>query len=130
MLEFFGHPFSSYTQKVLIALWADDTDFKYRMIEDPENTVNVSSVSFWELAIKRAAGKLEIDLPALVRGARDQNLEFLAFHEGHALEVARLPDIHRDPFDRALIAKSRFEPLILVTHDTTVSRYGENVMLI
>lgn len=37
MLEFFGHPFSSYTQKVLIALWADDTDFKYRMIEDPEN---------------------------------------------------------------------------------------------
>ena len=100
------------------------------LIEDPENTVNVSSVSFWELAIKRAAGKLEIDLPALVRGARDQNLEFLAFHEGHALEVARLPDIHRDPFDRALIAQSRFEPLILVTHDTTVSRYGENVMLI
>ena len=37
MLEFFGHPFSSYTQKVLIALWADDTDFNYRMVEDPEN---------------------------------------------------------------------------------------------
>ena len=36
-LQFFGHPFSSYTQKVLIALWADDTDFTYRMIEDPEN---------------------------------------------------------------------------------------------
>jgi glutathione S-transferase len=36
-LEFFGHPFSSYTQKVLIALWADGTDFDYRMIEDPEN---------------------------------------------------------------------------------------------
>ena len=36
-LEFFGHPFSSYTQKVLIALWADGTDFNYRMIEDPEN---------------------------------------------------------------------------------------------
>lgn len=36
-LEFFGHPFSSYTQKVLIALWADRTDFNYRMIEDPEN---------------------------------------------------------------------------------------------
>ena len=37
MLEFFGHPFSSYTQKVVIALWADGTDFNYRMIEDPEN---------------------------------------------------------------------------------------------
>ena len=37
MLELFGHPFSSYTQKVLIALWADGTDFNYRMIEDPEN---------------------------------------------------------------------------------------------
>ena len=36
-LEYFGHPFSSYTQKVLIALWADETDFNYRMIEDPEN---------------------------------------------------------------------------------------------
>ena len=36
-LEFFGHPFSSYTQKVLIALWADDTQFNYRMIEDPAN---------------------------------------------------------------------------------------------
>lgn len=36
-LQFFGHPFSSYTQKVLIALWADGTDFNYRMIEDPEN---------------------------------------------------------------------------------------------
>jgi glutathione S-transferase len=36
-LELFGHPFSSYTQKVLIALWADGTDFNYRMVEDPEN---------------------------------------------------------------------------------------------
>src|SRR4029078_5640948 len=36
-LEFFGHPFSSYTQKVLIALWADDTPFNYRMVEEPEN---------------------------------------------------------------------------------------------
>ena len=36
-LEFFGHPFSSYTQKVLIALWADETPFNYRMIEDPAN---------------------------------------------------------------------------------------------
>ena len=36
-LEFFGHPFSSYTQKVLIALWADGSDFTYRMVEDPEN---------------------------------------------------------------------------------------------
>ena len=37
MLEFFGHPFSSYTQKVLIALWADGTEFNYRMVEDPAN---------------------------------------------------------------------------------------------
>ena len=37
MLEFFGHPFSSYTQKVLIALWADGTDFNYRMVDEPEN---------------------------------------------------------------------------------------------
>ena len=37
-LEFFGHPFSSYTQKVLVALWADGTEFNYRMIEDPANT--------------------------------------------------------------------------------------------
>ena len=41
MLELFGHPFSSYTQKVLIALWADGTDFDYRMIEDPENMAEV-----------------------------------------------------------------------------------------
>jgi len=49
---------------------------------------------------------------------------------GPASEVARLPDHHRDPFDRALVAQARFEPMRLITHDRAVAAYGDGILLV
>ena len=92
-------------------------------IAEPDNLVYVSAVSIWEIVVKLNLGKL--DLPADWAGV----LENEAFRKlpvtwDHALEVARLPNLHRDPFDRLLLAQAKSENLILVTHDDAVLQYN------
>ena len=92
-------------------------------LEEAENEVFVSVVSGWEIAIKRALGKLEApdDLEAAIRM---QGFEpfLMTFH--HAAEAGSLPPHHRDPFDRMLIAQAQAEGLVLVTRDPDIPRYG------
>ena len=92
-------------------------------IETPENLCSVSAASIWEIAIKTALGKL--DVPADIEELLGRE-GFLALGVSaeHAWEVARLPPIHRDPFDRMLIAQCRLEGLTLVTHDTSLGGYA------
>jgi PIN domain nuclease of toxin-antitoxin system len=92
--------------------------------------VYVSSVSIWEAAIKVANGKLEADIVVLT-----DNIELSGFIElpvfaKHAMQLARLPDIHRDPFDRMLIAQAMSEPLRLLTADSQIAHYSELVDLV
>jgi PIN domain nuclease of toxin-antitoxin system len=54
----------------------------------------------------------------------------LPFTDMHAVAVARLPDHHRDPFDRALIAQAHAEPLYLITHDQMVAAYSGDILLV
>lgn len=100
-------------------------------IQDPGNTVLVSSASGWEIATKHRLGKLEIrdwnpaDLPGDLR--RDR-MEVLPISLEHALQAGSLEGPHRDPFDRILIAQSRVEELPVVTRDPVFGEYGVDVI--
>ena len=92
-------------------------------IADARNDVYVSAVSAWEVAIKRALGKLVApnDLEAMITSEGFSPLP-ITFH--HAESAGALPPHHADPFDRMLIAQAQSERLILVTRDACIPRYG------
>jgi PIN domain nuclease of toxin-antitoxin system len=90
---------------------------------DPANAVYVSAVTVWELTIKVGIGKLSLPLDELEAAIAESGFGELSVTSAHALEVRHLPLIHRDPFDRLLVAQARHEGLTLVTRDTTMRRY-------
>jgi PIN domain nuclease of toxin-antitoxin system len=87
--------------------------------------VYVSSASIWEAAIKVSIGKLEVDVNQLVAEIENGGFHELPVSATHAAMVAQLPDIHRDPFDRILVAQALCEPLRLLTADRILSGYSE-----
>lgn len=89
--------------------------------------VLISAVSVWELEVKRLKGKLTAphDLLDRIEGAGFRLLDLTA---DHALDAARLPPHHRDPFDRLLVAQAQAEAATLVTHDQALSAYDVPVM--
>ena len=99
----------------------------HQAILDPDNEVFVSVVAVWELAIKRASGKLQApeNLEASVTGQGYANLP-VTFQ--HAEIAANLPLHHRDPFDRMLIAQAQAEGLTLVTDDSQIPLYQIPIM--
>ena len=83
----------------------------------------VSVASIWEIAIKRALGKL--DAPwSLTQTLGEAGFEELPITAFHAEQAGSLPLLHRDPFDRMLVAQAQAEGLILVTRDANIPRYG------
>lgn len=102
------------------------------ILEASDGPAFVSRASQWELAIKIANGKLEMDLPRFTRQVVPDGFEWLEIKSEHLLAVAELPvfDGHKDPFDRLLIAQSLTEPLILLTADAKLARYGSTVRVI
>ena len=92
--------------------------------------VYVSSASIWEATIKTGIGKLEVDVQQLAAEIENSGFKELAISAKHAAAVARLPDIHRDPFDRILIAQALCEPLRLLTADAILSGYSELVEVV
>lgn len=98
-----------------------------RMIGEPRNQVLVSAASIWEISIKQAKGMLEApeDLEALVE---DEGFTKLPISLFHGQQAGKLPEIHRDPFDRMLIAQTQAEGLELVTADGIIPQYGVRVV--
>lgn len=95
--------------------------------------VRLSAASVWEATIKHARGKLPlpVDLTELVATShRDAGMTRLAIDDRHALAVADLPALHRDPFDRLLIAQALVEGLTLVTADEQVRAYDVPVLAV
>jgi PIN domain nuclease of toxin-antitoxin system len=95
--------------------------------------VRLSAASVWEATIKHASGKLPlpVGLTELVAtSARDAGITRLAIDDRHALAVAALPALHRDPFDRLLIAQAIVEGLTLVTADEQVRAYDVPVLAV
>ena len=91
-------------------------------ITDGQNTVFVSAVTAWEIAIKRAIGKLRLR-GDYQQGLRQYRFTPLPISTEHALVVEHLPHHHSDPFDRLLIAQAQLEKLTLVTRDDRFADY-------
>lgn len=92
--------------------------------------VYVSSASIWEATIKAGIGKLEVDVNQLVAEIENSGFQELPISAKHAAMVAQLPDVHRDPFDRILIAQALSEPLRFLTADGILGVYSELVEVI
>lgn len=84
----------------------------------------ISVASVWEVAIKHRIGKLSIDPVTFRDQSRAVGGTLLAINDAHAIETARLPDIHADPFDRLIIGQARIEGLMAVSSDDRWSRYS------
>ena len=96
------------------------------MVAAPENELFLSAASAWEIAIKHGIGRLELPehpdryVPDRMRRS---GVDGLPIAHAHALHVARLPPLHRDPFDRMLVAQANTEQLPLITVDEAVMEY-------
>ena len=115
-----------------IALWwLCDTpelpDAVREVVQDSDNFVYVSAATIWEIAIKRALGKLEIG-DEYVSEIAAQGFVELPIRWEHAKRVEALPMLHRDPFDRVLIAQAQALGLTLVTTDGMIRKYSVNVL--
>ena len=91
-------------------------------ISDGRNLVFVSAATIWEIRIKQALGKLDIP-EDFQRALEGESFEMLDITFAHAYAVGDLPDHHRDPFDRMLIAQAGVEGLTLITRDARFSQY-------
>lgn len=92
-----------------------------RQVIDAAPRRTVSAVTFWEIALLVSLGRIEAD-PRLF--GVPQGVELLPVLPGHCQELTGLPQLHRDPFDRMLIAQARAEGLLLVTRDSKIATYG------
>ena len=102
------------------------------LIEDPANEVYYSAASIWEIAIKSALRRKDfrVDVPALLAALPRMGFVELPVTGVHAARVVQLGNIHRDPFDRLLVAQSVVEPLTLLTNDRLLARYGEGIRVV
>ena len=95
------------------------------LIERPETELIVSAASLWEVAIKSGLGRTDfsVDPRVLRRGLLENGYAELDVTGAHATAVDLLPPIHKDPFDRILVAQAQIEGLTLLTTDEIVARY-------
>ena len=95
------------------------------MLADPHNEPMFSSASLWEIAIKSGLGRddFQVDARLLRRGLLDNGYGELPVASEHAVAIDGLPPIHKDPFDRLLVAQSMVEGITLLTNDPLVAQY-------
>jgi PIN domain nuclease of toxin-antitoxin system len=114
-----------------LLLWAADdaarlSDEARALINAPESELFFSVASIWEIAIKRGLGRedFQVEPRVLRRGLLDNGYIELAIVSEHAVAIDTLPNIHKDPFDRLLVAQAMVEGIILLTSDDRVFEYG------
>jgi len=102
------------------------------LIEDPANTLWFSAASLWEITIKRGLRRSDfrVDAEVLRRGLVENGYEELSITSTHAMAVGYLPAIHKDPFDRILVAQAECEGALLLTADNWVAKYSAPIRLI
>ena len=96
-----------------------------RLMRDTANTLYFSTASIWEISIKlsRPRKDLAIDVQEWRAGLLDNGYQELVITSLHAMDVRNLPDLHKDPFDRLLLAQAMREDLTLVTADALLASY-------
>jgi PIN domain nuclease of toxin-antitoxin system len=119
------------------ALWAVDTEGLLppqivSALTDIRNTVFVSTVTIWEIAIKSAlrrhAGKLPVPAGEALYKFREAGFQMLDITPEHAVAVENLPLLHADPFDRLLVAQALSEPMRLVSRDRHIAMYSDTFL--
>ena len=102
-----------------------------RLIEDPASELVYSAASLWEVAIKKGLGRedFRVDPRVLRRGLLEHDYTELVVTGAHAVAVDTLPPIHKDPFDRLLVAQAQIEGITLLTVDELVGRYPGPIQL-
>lgn len=95
------------------------------LLEAPENQLLFSAVSLWEIAIKRGLGRadFQVDPRVLRRGLLDNGYVELAITSEHTVSIDGLQPLHKDPFDRILVAQATVEGIILLTADALIAQY-------
>lgn len=96
------------------------------LLGDPRHELLFSAASLWEIAIKRGLGRADfrVEPRVLRRGLLDNGYLELAITSAHAVSVDSLPALHKDPFDRLLLAQALCEGVTLVTADSQLATYG------
>ena len=99
------------------------------LMSDPENELFFSVASLWEIVIKNGLGRKDfrVDPRMLRRGLLDNGYNELPILSEHAVAIGTLPPIHKDPFDRLLVAQAMVEGIILLTSDAYVAEYPGSV---
>ena len=95
------------------------------LIDNPENELLFSAASLWEVAIKRGLGRddFKVDTRLLRRGLLDNGYGELPIVSDHVVAIESLPALHKDPFDRVLVAQATVEGITLLTTDSLVAKY-------
>lgn len=96
-----------------------------KLLNDPRNELLFSAASIWEIAIKTTLGRedFRVEPRVLRRGLLDNGYAELPITSQHAVSIDGLPPLHRDPFDRLLLAQALSEGIALVTGDAQLARY-------
>lgn len=98
-----------------------------KLLADPDNEIFLSAISAWEIAVKQGLGKLMLAEPAAVWVPKYREahlLRELPLDEVSALQVMRLPSLHRDPFDRMLVCQAIVHGLAIVSPDPLIAQYS------
>ena len=102
------------------------------LIDDPDNELLFSAASLWEVAIKSGLGRhdFKVDARLLRRGLLDNGYGGLPIGSDHVVTTESLPPIHKDPFDRVLVAQATVEGITLLTIDSLVSQYPGPIRMV
>jgi PIN domain nuclease of toxin-antitoxin system len=114
-----------------LLLWAAEeptrlSDAARKLMNNGGNDLMFSAASFWEIAIKRGLGRndFRMDTRLLRRGLLDNDYTELQVGSDHAIAIESLPPLHKDPFDRILIAQAMVEGITLLTADPLIAQYA------
>jgi len=103
-----------------------------KIIEDTDNQLLFSAVSMWEIAIKSTLNKdnFFVDARILKRELMEHDYHELPITSANTLEIIQLPDYHKDPFDRLLIAQANYEGILLMTSDKLLAKYSDTILVV
>jgi PIN domain nuclease of toxin-antitoxin system len=101
------------------------------IIDDETNDCFFSAASIWEIVIKRSLGREDftVDPHVFRRALLDNNYLEIPIYSQHTLMVSNLPSIHKDPFDKIIVAQALVEGYILLTSDSNVAQYSPSIQL-
>ena len=120
-----------------LLIWAASTPERLSsealsLMQNANYQLYFSAVNFWEISIKRGLGRQDFHLePSLLRrGLIENGYTELAVTSVHCIALEQLPAIHKDPFDRMLVAQAVSEGMLLLTSDSVVAKYSGPIQLV